>query len=368
MKPKIEPDKIFEILITLILRRNGFDAVLPKHLICGRSESHHQLDSVGLYLLQIPFVLPIIVIAEAKLWRTETVGIPVVRNILGVLQDLRETLPNKLLPPRKWPSDFYGSKISANYLGAVFTNNEFGKDAEKFALSNGIFLVPIPIDSLWVDKIIEKLEYLHNRRRCQENCVDSVDHGWKILDLIFSKSYGELDENQVKILVDIIQAIIDRCPDFAELKKEIYALRLGSVDGYPAAIQISKNALESLYDFTLKVENKKQTIGDRRFELSLEKEFGLKTWIKVRKTWTESVKKDITKENFENLAKIYVLKMPIPGTKELATMFLSETVVRYLEEQKNATISIPLSRSLVSQIIATFDVTGSDGTYRIVFT
>jgi hypothetical protein len=93
--------------------------------------------------MPIPFVYPIILVAEAKYWR-KSVSLPVVRNLFGLLQDLKQTLPNSQVFPKNLPDDLYKHN-TVNYQGVIFATGGFAWTAEHFARSHEIELVPVNI-------------------------------------------------------------------------------------------------------------------------------------------------------------------------------------------------------------------------------
>src|SRR3989442_207864 len=133
----LPPSKLFEFLVAIILRRNGFLANVPAKFVSGRAASH-QIDVVGLYQLAIPFVFPVMLIVEAKCYSKRTVGIPIVRNLAGTLKDLEQTLPSR----HAQPMGIDDIQASCTHRGAIFSTVSFSPEAAQYAYGHGIFLVP----------------------------------------------------------------------------------------------------------------------------------------------------------------------------------------------------------------------------------
>lgn len=131
---QISPDKIFELMIALLLKKNGYRVGIPVgKLLAGRGGTH-QIDCLAIYPFPAPFVFPTRLVAEAKLYdpdkRRNQIGIRFVRNLHSELIDLEQTLPRdrKLRLDEKWEEN-----ITCNYQGAIFSTSDFSKEAIGFA-------------------------------------------------------------------------------------------------------------------------------------------------------------------------------------------------------------------------------------------
>ena len=108
--------KILETVIKYFLRKHGYK-VIPQNIqnyynvdrqhhglvVKGRG-AWHQIDALGQFSFNIPFVYPIRLLAEAK-YRTASrystsIGIGIVRDFVGVIKDISENYiidnPNEL--------------------------------------------------------------------------------------------------------------------------------------------------------------------------------------------------------------------------------------------------------------------------------
>ena len=364
MQIKITPDKVFEILVCLILRKNGFHAVLPKQRIQGRA-TNHQIDSAGLYSLQIPFVYPIVLIAEAKLWQRR-VDLPVLHKFLGILEDLHQNLPSTLNTPAlvNWPADLYSGGISANYLGAIFTNIGFTRRAENFAHSHGIFLVPLKVKADWaaeqVRKLIEELTNLHGRDHPPE---DFPEGGWEVLHQLFHNPYEDFDDEKRDRLTEVIRRIVDDYDDYQELRNTLNSLYLAAVDGFPIVIEMEPDSMASLYAFVLQTEEVKYRIIREEGRLTgfetpewFEAELGPKAMMKSRDLWKTGLDEKQWDEEEKPVPMWEVeISVSFRNAEVIGSTLLSETIIGYLKKAGRTTFALPLSRGLVVQIQASFE-------------
>lgn len=101
----------------------------------GRGE-WHQVDALVAYDNTPAFVFPVRLIVEAKAYdKKRPVGLPVVRNAVGVLKDLNENYfsfnaGEEPLKMRRF-----------NYVHAIFSLNAFSVNAQRYALAHQVFLI-----------------------------------------------------------------------------------------------------------------------------------------------------------------------------------------------------------------------------------
>lgn len=133
---------IFETVIKRLLHKNEYEPcradgeqVDDRGRVRGRGE-WHQIDALGRWKYTIPFVYPIRLLCEAKCW-DHPVGLPVVRNFVGVLKDIVE---NYFVEDNQ---DIDKRMFSKRYAdcGGIFSANGFTKPAQRYAYAQGIFLV-----------------------------------------------------------------------------------------------------------------------------------------------------------------------------------------------------------------------------------
>jgi hypothetical protein len=239
----VSRDKLFEVVVGVVLERNGYLASLPKARLKGRA-ADHQIDSIGVYRLQVPFVFPIRLVAEAKCYSRPVVGIEVVEKLRSIVDDLNQTLPARVQPPAG-PED---TNCSSHYVGAVFSTNGFSAKAQEFACSHGVFCVELEPTvggggsvrhmSDWMDELGNKLRDLASERSCPNNCVGSSD-SYDTLEKLVNGGLGQLDEAQRQQLLSIIGAILIKCPIFAGLWSYLSTLHLAVFGGNAVVISVS---------------------------------------------------------------------------------------------------------------------------------
>lgn len=104
----------------------------------------HQIDAVAEQHQTPAFMFPLRLLVEAKCYLSQTVGIPIVRNSVGVHKDISE---NYFTKHRSRGSH---SAIRFNYQSAIFSVSGYSKPAVDYAVAHQIFLIEykgIPIIS-----------------------------------------------------------------------------------------------------------------------------------------------------------------------------------------------------------------------------
>lgn len=118
--------------------RKGKDETLAQEgktlFVKGRGE-RHQIDAIADYRVQPPFSNPQRLLLEAKFYDRQRVGLTVIRNAVGVLNDvsqffvsLRHDSPSK---PRY------------HYQYAVVSATMFTRPSQRYAYAHDIFLIPL---------------------------------------------------------------------------------------------------------------------------------------------------------------------------------------------------------------------------------
>jgi len=133
---------LFEEIVKMLLKKNDYEdfnadgeQVDSKGRVRGRGE-WHQIDALGRWSFTIPFVYPIRLLCEAKCL-DKPVGLPVVRNFVGVLKDVLE---NYFVEDHQ---DINKMMLSKRYTdcGAIFSVSGFTNEAQRYAYAQNIFLV-----------------------------------------------------------------------------------------------------------------------------------------------------------------------------------------------------------------------------------
>ncbi len=138
---------VLEELIAYLLRNNGYHLISnPAHdraalsgganglRVRGRG-AEHQADALGELTVPTPFMLPVRLFCEAK-YLNHKVGLEVIRNALGVLNDVNEqfgsTGATTKAPMRRF-----------QYRYSIFSASGFTSDAEAYALAQQISLIDL---------------------------------------------------------------------------------------------------------------------------------------------------------------------------------------------------------------------------------
>jgi len=160
---------IFETLVRKLLEKNEYERckvdneqVDNRGRVRGRGE-WHQIDALGRWKYTVPFVYPIRLLCEAKCW-DQPVGLPVIRNFVGVLKDIAENYfveDNQDIDKRMF------SKRHTD-CGAIFSINGFTRAAQRYAYAQGIFPISYennPIVNEFRKGIEEISRFITLRRR-----------------------------------------------------------------------------------------------------------------------------------------------------------------------------------------------------------
>jgi hypothetical protein len=169
---------LYEIFISHLLQKNGFSKCHQNALgilnggivsvdgeIQGRG-TNHQIDFVGIYSRNIPFVFPIRLLAECKFW-SKKVDKSFIRQYVGVYKDISE---NYISSQREDTNRFLDVPI-------IFSASDFDKEAVNLAWAQGINLVS------------------HSRLPILQNMLN-------LINTIVESLYTHLDFNQVKLFVE----------------------------------------------------------------------------------------------------------------------------------------------------------------------
>lgn len=175
---------LYEILIAHLLEKNHFSRCQQgnntnKIYKCGVSSvdgevlgrgTHHQIDFVGIYEKNIPFIYPIRLLAECKFWTKDGNYKPVdksfIREYVGVHKDISENY-----------FSLYMKRFNRFLdVPVIFSAGGFNDEAEKLAWAQGINIVshsklPIMSDLLdyinWTVSILPE-DYLTDKDKFRE--------------------------------------------------------------------------------------------------------------------------------------------------------------------------------------------------------
>ena len=137
---------VLEEVLARLLRDNGYTLLVRSSqdrdalrdgknglLVRGRG-ANHQADALGQLSIPAPFALPVRLFSEAK-FRSTPAGISVVRNALGVLDDVNEHYASEVM--HHFPMRRY------QYRYALFSTGGFTAGAQKYALAHQISLIDL---------------------------------------------------------------------------------------------------------------------------------------------------------------------------------------------------------------------------------
>jgi hypothetical protein len=157
--------KVFEEVVKYFLKRQGY-FVVPDHMkgyygivkkgnglnLKGRG-CEHQIDALGQFEFQIPFVYPIRLISEAKYKeniKKDKIGTPVIKNFVGCLKDISEF----------YSGDDYADLNKGRFTdcGVIFSTSSFTEGAQKYAYAQGVYLMQVPFIKDLIKEICIKIK------------------------------------------------------------------------------------------------------------------------------------------------------------------------------------------------------------------
>jgi hypothetical protein len=121
---------ILEDVIQGLLKESGYFQV-ESGFVRGRG-ARHQIDAYGVLSIPTAFIYPIRLFSEAKYYDHE-VGLPTIRNFVGVIKDISE---NYFVTSKKE----YSSPFRYTDAGCIFSASMFTDNAQKYAWAHNIFL------------------------------------------------------------------------------------------------------------------------------------------------------------------------------------------------------------------------------------
>lgn len=146
MKPPQIRGLLLEEAVLHLLRSAGYDPIYGKGsddtleqdgdtlFVKGRGE-RHQIDAIADYRVQSPFSNSQRLLLEAKFYDTRQVGLAVIRNAVGVLNDVSQFF----IAPRGHTV----RKLRYHYQYAVVSATKFTKPSQNYAYAHDVFLIPL---------------------------------------------------------------------------------------------------------------------------------------------------------------------------------------------------------------------------------
>ena len=119
----------------------GYNSINPRHRVEGRGTTH-QIDAIGISNTTPIFSYPITIIAEAKYYDSRrSLGIGILRNFYGVIDDIKQRLPNTFSQPQINGNNYING--TSNIIGVIITTAGFSSFSSNFGYAHGIFMVTI---------------------------------------------------------------------------------------------------------------------------------------------------------------------------------------------------------------------------------
>jgi hypothetical protein len=131
MKPYQARGYLLEFVIEKLLQESGYVEVIQGKKVRGRG-APHQIDAYGTLSIPTAFIYPIRLFSEAKYYDNQ-VGLPSIRNYVGVLKDISE---NYFVTSKKE----FSSPFRYTEAGCIFSATRFTDNAQKYAWAHNIFL------------------------------------------------------------------------------------------------------------------------------------------------------------------------------------------------------------------------------------
>ncbi|WP_207641029.1 hypothetical protein [Desulfofalx alkaliphila] len=266
----IDDNKLFELLVAIILRNNGYIAGAPRRWLGGRA-TKHQVNVIGVDLNNSPFTFNNIIIIKACCKKNTSLDLDMVKNIKATIIDLEHTLP----PRRELIRDIAGTdrgdlfhriygknknreSFTVNYVGGIFISKSLDPFAWEYANANGIYVAYLPQELAG-----KPLKYWFSRlRKGLSNVVDNnglitlpslakkekkVEAFKEIIHHLKTESSENLNPEQNHDLFTIINEVL-LLQDFTPLRTKLQQLALASMNGYPVVLDYNltyRNLLEA---------------------------------------------------------------------------------------------------------------------------
>jgi hypothetical protein len=131
----------FENYINALLTLYGYNSINPRQRVEGRGTTH-QIDAIGISNMTPVFSYPITIIAEAKYYDSRrSLGIEILRNFYGVIDDIKQKLPRTFTQPQVNINSYING--TSNIIGVVITTAGFSSFSRNFGYAHGIFMMTI---------------------------------------------------------------------------------------------------------------------------------------------------------------------------------------------------------------------------------
>lgn len=271
MPVQLSDNNLFEFLVALVLRNNGYIAGVPRRWLGGRA-TKHQVNVIGLDLNTSPFTFNNIIIIKGCFDQSELADLDMVRNLKATIMDLEQTLP----PKRELIRDIVGTDrgdlfhriygrekqretFTVNYAGGIFISKTLSKHAWEYANAHGIYVTYLP-PKLGGKTLPHWFNLLRLHLGQVVNCNGEIilpglarkekkHQAFKeITQLLKSReNVIKMEPQQNHDLFTIINEVL-KIKDFKPLQSKMQQLVLASMNGYPVVIEHNltyRNLLEA---------------------------------------------------------------------------------------------------------------------------
>ncbi|MEG6617642.1 hypothetical protein V6C27_14695 [Peptococcaceae bacterium 1198_IL3148] len=259
MSVQISDEKLFEFIVALVLRNNGYIAGVPRRLLGGRA-TKHQINVIGLDLNTSPFTFNNIIIIKSCFNQQGISDLDIVRNLKATIMDLEQTLP----PKRELIRDIVGTDrgdlfhriygreknretFTVNYVGGMFISKTLNKHAWEYANAHGIYVTYLP--QIWAGHSLEHWFKLLRQRL--NHVVDKngtitlpglakkekkLQAFKEVIQLLqYADKANFMEPQQSHDLFTIINDVLT-LPEFSPLQTKLQQLVLASINGYPVVL------------------------------------------------------------------------------------------------------------------------------------
>ncbi len=259
MRIWLNDDRLFELLVAVILRNNGYIAGVPRRLLGGRA-TKHQVNVIAIDINNSPFTLNNIIVVRASCDHQSRSDLELVTGLKSTVTDLEQTLP----PKRELIRNVVGTdrgdlfhriygrqkpreKFTVNYIGCVFISKFLNQSAWEYANANGIYIIYLPHTiaghdlKYWFNLLKEHLKLIFDDQGAVTLpglIKKEKKHAafQEIIQLLQDeKTALQLHPEQTHDLFTIINEILKQ-KEFAALQNKLQQLVLASMNGYPVVI------------------------------------------------------------------------------------------------------------------------------------
>lgn len=210
---------VFEVIIQELLSQSGYYKVKSGE-VEGRG-AKHQIDAFGIYSYPVPYIYPIRIISEVKCYKSEKIGLPSIRNFVGVMKDISERY--FIVNGSRNEKDRY------NEIGCFFSATDFTKDAQNYAWAQNIFLVSFYKNAL-IDEIIKGIDSFLSDFKDDNQKINLSKN--MLVEEVKKYLHGDIQNNSYKINSEKKSKLLESF--------NLVSLRIGVLDNRYPVILVGK--------------------------------------------------------------------------------------------------------------------------------